>query len=400
MLKNDSRVVEYDQKQHYTCCMGSLKRTLDLAQLLKSKSFFLFGPRATGKSTLIRAQLPKARLYDLLDASVFRRLLAHPRLLAEENPDPKELIVIDEIQRLPDLLNEVHRLISLEGRKFLLTGSSARKLLHGSSNLMAGRAWRADLYPLTWNEIPNFDLLRYLNQGGLPEIYLSSQPREELRAYTSLYLREEIQAESLTRNLQSFSSFLDVIALANGEEINFHSLASDCGVSVGTLKNYVQILDDTLIGFSLPGYTKTKKRKAISRIKHYLFDVGVAGSLAKRGEILPGSELFGRAFEHWIVLEVRAYLGYSRRDEELCYWRSTSKFEVDLIVGNALAIEIKSAELVQDKHLRGLRALKEEKIFKKHIVVSRDSTARATEDGIEILPWAVFLKRLWAGDLF
>lgn len=379
--------------------MAYYKRRLDLNKLLQDKSFFLFGPRSTGKSTLISEQLPNAVVYDLLDAEIFKRLLERPKLLSEENQDSSNLIVIDEIQRLPQLLHEVHRLISKEGKKFLLTGSSARKLKNEGTNLLAGRAWRADLFPLTTQEIPDFDLLRYLNHGGLPQVYLSSKPEEELRAYTAMYLREEIQAESLTRNLQSFSSFLDVMAITNGEEINFQSLASDCGVSAGTLKNYIQILEDTLLGFSLRGFTQTKKRKAISRLKHYYFDVGVVNSLAKRGKIQQKSELFGKAFEHFIIQETRAYLGYSRSQNEMTYWRSLSQFEVDLLVGKTLAVEIKATSMVQDKHLKGLRALKEERIFRKHIVVSQDLKPRKTEDGIEILPWAFYLERLWNGDL-
>lgn len=376
-----------------------IKRRLNLKQLIENKSFFLFGPRSTGKSTLMQSQFPKIAVYDLLDAQTFRRLLERPSLLAEENAHSSEPIIIDEIQRLPELLNEVHRLISKEGKTFILSGSSARKLKREGTNLLAGRAWRAELFPLTANEIPNFDLTRYLNRGGLPQVYLSPLPTEELRAYTAMYLREEIQAEALTRNLQSFSAFLDVMALSNGEEVNFQSLASDCGVSPGTLKNYIQILEDTLIGFSLRGFTRTKKRKAVTRIKHFFFDVGVVNSLAKRGEVLPQSELFGRAFEHWVVLEMRAYLSYSRSDLEMTYWRSLSQYEVDLLVGSHTAIEVKATSLVQDKHLKGLRALKEEKIFKKHFVVSLDIKPRVTKDGIEILPWQTYVERLWAGDL-
>ncbi len=212
-------------------------------------------------------------------------------------------------------------------------------------------------------------------------------------------MREEIQAEALTRNIQGFSSFLEVIALNNGEEVNFQSLASDCGVTVSTLKNYIQILEDTLLGFSLTGYTKTRKRKAVSRIKHYLFDVGVANSLAHRGEIFEKSELFGKAFEHWIIQEIRAFLSYNRLTDQMTYWRSLSQFEVDIIVGNKWALEIKSTNLVQGKHLKGLRALEEENLIKKFYVVSLDPKVRRTDDGIEILPWKIFIQRLWNRDL-
>ena len=374
-------------------------RRLDLAGLLRKKSVFLLGPRSTGKSTLIGQQLPEARTYDLLDADVFNRLLREPRLLAEEN-ERNVIIAIDEIQKLPQLLDEVHRLIERDKRRFVLTGSSARKLKRGASNLLAGRAWETRLFPLTFGELPRFDLTRYLNRGGLPQVYDSDDFAEELKSYSNLYLREEIQAEGLTRNLPAFARFLDAIALSNGEELSYQGLASDCGLPASTVVNYVQILDDTLLGFSVASFKRTKKRKAITRGKHFLFDVGVTNTLCRRGVIQPKSELFGKAFEHFIVLEARAYLSYARRDDELAYWRSTSQFEVDLIIGDRLAIEIKSTDLVGDRHLRGLRALKEEKgLIRDFAVVSLDKHARRTEDGIHIWPWSEFLQRLWSGDL-
>ena len=374
-------------------------RDLNLPKLLKMKSFFLFGPRATGKSTLIARQLPDAQVYDLLDADVFGRLARRPRLLEEEHQQGR-VVAIDEIQKLPSLLDEVHRLIEGRGMRFLLTGSSARKLKRGASNLLAGRAWEARLFPLTSHEIgPDFDLAYYLSYGGLPSVYGSDHAAEELASYASLYLREEVQAEALTRNVPAFARFLDVIALANGEELNFQSLASDCGVSPATLKTYVEILADTMLGFSLPGYTKTEKRKAIVRSKHYLFDVGVTGALTGRGIVAPRSELFGRAFEHFIIQEVRAALSYERSTTPLCYWRSLSKMEVDLVLGDELAVEIKSTDLVSGKHLRGLRALREEGLQRRYLVVSLDPTRRTLEDGIEIWPWREFLNALWGGEL-
>jgi uncharacterized protein len=379
--------------------MQYLDRALKLPELLEKKSFFLFGPRSTGKTSLIQHQFPEARLYNLLDARVFSRLLKNPSLIEEENRARPHLIVIDEIQKIPSILDEVHRLIEKYHWKFLLTGSSARKLKYGASNLLAGRAWRADLFPLTWREIPQFDLISYLNRGGLPQVHFSADAHEELKNYVSLYLHEEIQAEGLTRKLPAFVSFLDAIALSNGEEINFESFASDCGVSPSTVKNYIQILEDTLIGFSLRGFTKTKKRKAISRIKHYFFDVGVVNTLCHRGTIEIHSELFGKAFEQFIIQEVRAYLSYQRSDKLLSYWRSLSKFEVDLIISHDWAIEIKSTQCAQNKHLKGLRALKEENIIKNYGIVSLDEEMRQTNDGIHIFPWQTFLKKLWNHEL-
>ncbi len=377
-----------------------LDRWVKLPDLLAKKSFFLFGPRSVGKTTLIRNQLAKAKVYDLLNAATYRRLLRQPSILLEENRQaPSHIIAIDEIQKLPSLLDEIHRLIEQYNMTFLLTGSSARKLKRGASNLLAGRAWRAELHPLVSSEIHDFKLVTYLNDGGLPHIYDNPHAAEELRNYVALYLQEEIQAEALTRNLAAFSTFLDVIALGNGEELNYESLASDCGVAATTVKNYVQILEDTLLGYSLPGFTRTKKRKATTRAKHYLFDVGVVNELANRGKIRLRSPLFGNAFEHFIIGEVRAYLSYSRRGERMTYWRSTSQFEVDLLIGQALAIEIQGTNTVGKKHLRGLRALMEESLIEHYAVVSLDCDKRMTDDGIVIWPWEEFLAALWADEL-
>jgi predicted AAA+ superfamily ATPase len=379
--------------------LGMYLRKLNISKLMEKKSFFLFGARSTGKSTLIAMQLPSAKVYDLLDAEVYSRLLKRPKILEEENQDPSQIIVIDEIQKIPHLLDEVHRLIQGKNLRFLLTGSSARKLKHGGANLLAGRAWVAALYPLSFIEIPEFDLLRYLNRGGLPHVYGSEDAQEELRSYVGTYLREEIQAEAAVRQISAFSEFLDLVALSNGQEINYESFASDCQVSPSTLKNYLQVLEDTLIGFRLPGYTKTVKRKAISRAKHYLFDIGVTNSLCRRGHIAERTELFGDAFEHFIILEVRAFLSYTRNVKTMSYWRSTSKFEVDIIIEDEIAIEIKATNLVSNKHLKGLRALQEEGIHRRYIVVSTDPSLRKTAENIEIYPWKLFLQQLWGGEI-
>ena len=377
-----------------------LPRRLALESLLARKSFFLFGPRSVGKTTLIREQLDHAKVYDLLDATTLRRLIRQPSILLEENREtPRRIVAIDEIQKLPSLLDEVHRLIEQHEMTFLLTGSSARKLKRGASNLLAGRAWWAELYPLVYPEIPDFELLTYLNNGGLPHIYGSPDAVEELQSYVALYLQEEVQAEALTRNLAAFATFLEVIALGNGQELNYDSLASDCGVASTTIKNYIQILEDTLLGYSLPGFTYTKKRKAITRAKHYLFDIGVVNTLSNRGEIRNRSPLFGNAFEHFVIGEVRAYLSYSRSRETMTYWRSTSQFEVDLLIGKSMAIEIKGTDNVGKKHLRGLRALMEERLIRNYAVVSLDRDKRTTDDGIVIWPWRQFLTALWANEL-
>ena len=373
------------------------KRILKLPEILKKKSFFLFGPRGTGKTTLIRHTLPEATVIDLLDTRIYRDYLKNPSLISEQQLKP--IVVIDEVQKLPELLDEVHRLIESEKKTFLLTGSSSRKIKRGGANLLAGRAWWTELFPLTSREIPQFSLMKYLNRGGLPVIYQSEDHVEELRAYTALYLKEEILNEALIRKVAQFSEFLDLMALSNGEEISYQSIAGDCGVSPNSIKNYIEILQDTLIAFQLKAFTKTRKRKAISRSKLYFFDIGVTNSLANRGEILPDSELFGKAFEHFILLETRAFISYSRKRCRMRYWRSTSKFEVDLILDTKWAIEIKSTKSVHDKHLRGLRAMREEGIVENFAVISRDRHERKIIDGIVVLPWHVFLDKLWNGEI-
>lgn len=372
------------------------QRLVNLPNLLKKRSYFLLGPRGTGKSTLIEQTLPNAKVYDLLDASIFQRLIRDPTLIEQETTSDT-LVVIDEVQKLPALLDEVHRLIVKRKQTFLLTGSSARKLKKGGANLLAGRAFHTSLFPLTSQEIPNFELLTYLNTTGLPEFYNHSDVREYLNAYVGTYLQEEIKAEALTRNLAGFSRFLEVIALSNGEEINYANISSDCGVATRTLESYFGILNDTLIGFNVLPLLSTTKRKAITRAKYYLFDVGVVNQLTQRGRIEFKSELFGRAFEHFVALELRAFLSYRKINAPLQYWRSTSHFEVDFIIMNQAAIEVKGTDLVTDKHLKGIRALKEEGLIQQYYIVSLDTHERKTNDDIHILPIDIFLKKLWQG---
>ncbi|PIE89368.1 MAG: ATPase [Acidobacteria bacterium] len=374
------------------------KRVLNIPELLKRKSFFLFGPRSTGKTTLVHQQLSNVMIYDLLRAKTYSRLLKNPELIEQEYIEGKT-VVIDEIQKLPAILDEVHRLIEKRGITFLLTGSSARKIKHGGANLLAGRAWSASLFALTYQEIDDFNLDRYLNYGGLPQVYTSEYPEEELISYVGTYLQEEIKAEAVTRNIQAFAEFLEIVALSNGCELNYQSFADDCRVSPNTIKNYLQILEDTLLGFPLRAYKKTKKRKAISRSKFYLFDIGVTNYLARRSRIKSRSKEYGDVFEHFIMLEVRAYLSYLRKRSPMYYWRSTSGTEVDLILDDQLAIEIKSTEFVQSRHLKGLRALKEEGLISRYMVVSHDERKRITDDGIEIMPWELFLRNLWEDKL-
>lgn len=373
------------------------ERKLDLLKTLKARSHFLFGPRAVGKSWLIKKQLPSTQVFDLLNSSVFDRLLRNPYLL--ESEISKKLVVIDEIQKIPRLLDEVHRLIEEKGIHFLLTGSSTRKLKHGGANLLGGRARSLSLFPLTSQEIGDFDLVKYCNRGGLPIIYQSDNYWLDLRGYTQLYLREEIIAEAIVRKVDHYARFLDVIGLTSGEELNFQQIASDSGVPVRTVDNFVEILKDTLLAFELVPFKKTKKRKAISKSKIYLFDVGVANYLAGRKNILARSEAFGKAFEHFLLQEIRAYLSYHQVDLPLQYWRTqVSQFEVDCILGDELAIEIKAGQKFSENMLSGLRALKEENKIKNYLLVTQDPVERKV-DGISIMPYKIFLESLWADQL-
>jgi predicted AAA+ superfamily ATPase len=379
-----------------------IKRILDLKAILGTRSAFLFGARGTGKTTCLLADLPEAKIYDLLEEQTYLRLLRDSAVLDQENPAGNALIVIDEIQKLPKLLDEVHRLITKKGHRFLLTGSSARKIKRSGANLLGGRARELHLMPLTWKEISaceRFDLNKMLNRGGLPMIWFSDDPTNDLRSYISLYLREEVAAEALTRRVDQFSRFLDVIALNCTEELHFQNLANDSGVKVKTLANYIEILEDTLIGFKVAPFEKTLKRKAITRSKFFLFDIGVTNALALRGLIAQESELFGKAFEHFIGLEIKAFLEYNQVDLSLCYWRTKTGFEVDFILGSEVAIEVKSTRFATVRHLKGLLALKEENLVKNFIVICQEPTERRIE-GVRVVPWEQALQELWGRQWF
>jgi predicted AAA+ superfamily ATPase len=371
-------------------------RILNLKDLISRKSLFLLGPRQTGKSTLLRMTFPEARFVDLLEANTFRELSLHPESLRESLKPRDRLIIIDEVQKLPVLLDEAQSMMDKnKSLRFIFTGSSARKLKYGRANLLAGRAWFCRLHPLVSAET-NFEKLnRRLNVGSLPAILDSPDATEELKAYVGGYLQEEIRAEGLVRSIESFSRFLEVAALTNGEQLNYTSVGEDAGVPPRTVREHFQVLEDTLIGFQLPAYRKSVKRKPVATAKFYFFDVGVANMLMRRGEIYPGSELYGRALEHLIFLEIKAFLDYHRSDKSLTYWRSESRMEVDFVIADEIAIEVKAAGRVSPKDMKGLLALSEEVRLKKKIVICTERTERVTPDGIRILPIAPFLHDLW-----
>ena len=378
-----------------------IKRYLNLRQLLRKKSFLLFGPRAVGKSTLITQQLrDRVVLIDLLDERVLLEFTAEPeRLEAMAMRAKPKIVAIDEVQRLPQLLNDVHRLIEREGVRFLLTGSSMRKLRRGGTNLLAGRAWLAHLFPLTFGEIDGFDLERYLHYGGLPAVYTSKHPDEELNAYISVYLKEEIREEGIVRQLPPFTRFLRTMALANCELINFNNISSDCQVAASTVREYVQILEDTLLGLTLQPWRASQRRKATSTAKFYFFDTGVARVLAGIKHTERSSASYGKSFELFILMELRAYLSYTRQHmAELHFWRSRYGHEVDFLVGEELAIEVKASTNTSARDLKGLQALSEENVFKKYYLVSQDRMNRK-QDIFHLVHWQTFLQELWDGQL-
>jgi predicted AAA+ superfamily ATPase len=375
-------------------------------EYLDQETCFLWGPRQSGKSTLLRGLFPEAPYYDLLLAKEYRRLAANPGLLAEEcaalgwsrksQPQP---IIIDEVQKLPELLDEVHALISRLGLRFILTGSSPRKLLRGGGNLLGGRAVRHEMFPFVSAEVPDLDLDRALNHGLLPRHYLSAKPGPLLDAYVGDYLREEVLAEALTRSLPAFQRFLEAAAFSNGQIVNFTSISREIGVAANTVRGYFEVLVDTLIATWVPAWTKRAKRRVIESPRFYFFDVGVVNDLSHRGKLHPGSAEYGAAFEHFLFMELRAHTSY-RGGLPISYWRTASGLEVDFILGDGqIAIEAKSSDNITSDHLKGLRAWREEHPHSRCLLVSRAPRARITEDKIEILPWQSFVKMLWQGQL-
>lgn len=375
-------------------------RCLNLPDLLEQKSFFLFGPRAVGKSTLIEQQLTdQALVIDLLDSATFQRITSdYGELEAMVVNSAYSIFVIDEIQKLPQLLNDVHRLIERQRVHFLLTGSSTRKLRRGGVNLLAGRAWQAQLFPLTKGEIPQFKLEHYLHYGGLPAVSFSMRPEEELRAYVSTYMQHEIQQEGLVRKLPSFTRFLQAMALSNCEVLNYTKIGNNCQVAPSTVTEYVQILEDTLLGSLLLPCTASRQRKATRTAKFYFFDTGVARTLADIERIERNSSLYGKSFEHFIYMELRAYLSYTRQRHQLMFWRTRHGYEVDFVVGTELAVEVKATNAVSCRDLKGLRAFAQEGICKKFYLVSQDRLDKKY-DSFYAVHWETFLQRLWNNEL-
>jgi predicted AAA+ superfamily ATPase len=376
------------------------------------QSAFLWGARKTGKSTLLRTAFPQSITYDFLKTDLALSFGGRPALLREQllARAPAELdrpIILDEVQKVPGVLDEVHWLIEHRGLRFILCGSSARTLKRGRANLLGGRAWRFEMHPLVTAEFPaadgphgQFDLLRALNHGLLPSHYLSSHPKRSLEAYVRDYLKEEVFAEGLTRNVPAFSRFFEAVGYSHGELVNYANIARDCGVDAKTVKEYFHILCDTLLGRLVSPYKKRQERQVISKApKFYFFDVGVAGALTKRHLAEPRGEQFGRALEHLVFMELSAHASYRELGHDICFWRTKAGAEVDFVLGQGeVAIEVKGTARVDDRDLRPLALFREAHRPRLSIVVCNEPEERVV-GAVRILPWQRFFDELWSGRI-
>ena len=384
--------------------MKIISRILNL-NLPPGQSAFLWGPRKTGKSTYLKTKFPAGLTYDFLQTDLFldfskRPALLREQILAKEEQVLKHPVILDEVQKVPQILDEVHWLIENRGLQFILCGSSARKLKRGKANLLGGRAWRFEMFPLVTAELNNPDLLAILNRGLIPAHYLQESYKKSLNAYTRDYLKEEVFDEGLTRNIPAFSRFFDAMGYSHGELTNFSNIARECGVDSKTVKEYYQILVDTLLGNFVEPFKRRQNRKVISKAsKFYLFDVGVAGSIIKRNIEEEKGEAFGKSFEHFIYMEIGAYNAYQEVDYEINFWRTKSGLEVDFILGGGeVAIEVKGASRIDNRDLRPLRVFKDLYSPGKALVVCNEKEERIVRD-IRIIPWRKFLFDLWAGKI-
>ena len=377
------------------------KRYLRLPEKPK-QSFFLWGPRQTGKTTLLKACYPDALRIDLLKTDELMRYMKAPSLFREEVAalSRDRLIVVDEIQKAPVLLDEIHYMIQEWRSVFALCGSSARKVRRGHANLLGGRAIRYELFGLAAQELgADFSIEHFVNTGPLPNHYGAENPALALRAYVDDYLREEILEEGLTRRLPIFSDFLRVAAIGDTEMLNMSNIARETGIAISTVRDHYGILVDSLMGAFLPAFTLRPKRRTIQAPKFYFRDLGVVNHLARRGTIRPGSELFGKAFENWMFHELSVHTKYTELFYELSYWRLSSGIEVDFILGSGtVAIEAKGKPEINSGDMRGLINFKKDfPDVKWLIIVCLEKKMRKTDEDIYIVPYQEFTRLLWDG---
>ena len=365
------------------------------------EAMFLFGGRQVGKSTLLKERFPNAVYIDLLNSELRNRFRQHPEEFRESllKYQPETLIIVDEIQKVPDLLDEVHWLMVNKGLYVVLSGSSARKLKKRGANNLGGRAIPETLYPLVSAEIPDYDLDRAIQNGMIPRHYMVANARNRIKSYIELYIKEEIIEEAAVQNVEDFTRFLEIAAISDGEMLNYENLASDCGIAANTVKAYYKILCETLLGFEIPAYRNVIKRKLVKSSRFYFFDVGIANYLTGRHHLAPKTPEYGHAFEHLVMQEIVAYLGYSESGEELTYWHTYDNIEVDAVIGKArVAIEIKSTDNVQPSHKKGLAEFAKEHPGVKQILVSRDRISRRSGD-VDLYYVTDFFKALWNGEI-
>ena len=377
------------------------ERIFDIENQL-DEAMFLFGARQVGKSTLLQDRFKDAVYYDLLIPSIRKSFKRNPDLLREALSSKPEgtLVIVDEIQKVPELLDLVHWLMVNRGLRFILSGSSARKLKKSGANTLGGRAQPRTLFPLVWKEVTDFQIDRAVQNGMIPRHYLVEDATDRLEAYVKVYLDEEIRDEAAVQDVDVFERFMEVAAISDGEMLNYSNIASDCGVSAKTVKSYYQILYDTLLGYEIPAYRKVIKRPVVQAPKFYYFDVGLANYLMGRYSLKRGTDDYGHAFEHFVMQEIIAYRGYFRRREEISYWHTYNDQEVDAVIGDAkVAIEIKSSEQVKTSHKKGLKAFREEHPECRLILVSHDPITRVSGD-VELINISDFLRMLWNGEIF
>jgi len=381
--------------------MENLTRRLKI-KLPSRQSTFLWGPRKTGKTTFLRQNFPNSVSFDFLNTDLFFDVSKSPsvlrhRILGLKPTQLAQPIILDEVQKIPAVLDEVHYLIEEKGLRFILCGSSARKLKRGHANLLGGRAWRYEMFPFVTVELPKFDLLKALNNGLIPSHYLQDDAGMSLMAYVQDYLKEEVASEGLVRNMPAFSRFFDAMSYSHGEMLNFANIAGDCAVDAKTVREYYQILVDTLLGRFVAPFKRSLDRGVITRAeKFYLFDVGVAGAVLKRRIHEPKGDVFGKAFEHFIFMELTAFREYASQDFEINYWRTKSGFEVDFILAKGeVALEVKGTSRVDSADMRGLRSFVDQYKPKKAIIVCNERAQRLVGD-ITIMPWKDFCGQLWS----
>ncbi len=386
--------------------MSNIKRVLNI-ELPGNQSAFLWGPRKTGKTTYLKDNFPDSIIYDFLKTDLFLAMSKNPallreQLLAQPARKLKSPVILDEVQKVPQVLDEVHWLIENKGLSFILCGSSARKLKRGNVNLLGGRAWRYEIFPLVTPELEGYDLLHILNHGLVPVHYLQGEGEylKSLEAYVQDYLKEEVFAEGLTRKIAAFSRFFEAFGYSHGELTNYSNIARDCGVDSKTVKEYYQILIDTLLAVRIDPFKKRQSRQVITKApKYYLFDVGVAGFLTRRRLQEERGEQFGKAFEHFILMEIAAYRGYNKRNLDINFWRTKTGLEVDFILDRGkIAIEIKGKTRVDRRDIKAISTFKGDYSPERAVIVCNERKKRIHR-GIEIIPWRDFLKELWNGKI-